>query len=113
MNQVLYIEGKVQKNRYNDQLQIFPTAVVPAREVEEGISEQTCYIKIVKDRNPSEHFVSFRQLVKKYSGNVPVILFYEERNKQVLLESEYWVQATSELKQELQLLFGEENVVFK
>lgn len=113
LNQVLYIEGKVQKNRYNDQLQIFPTVVVPAREVEEGISEQTCYIKIVKDRNPSEHFISFRQLVKKYSGNVPVILFYEERNKQVLLESEYWVQATSELKQELQLLFGEENVVFK
>lgn len=113
LNQVLYIEGKVQKNRYNDQLQIFPTAVFPAREVEESISEQTCYIKIVKDRNPSEHFISFRQLVKKYSGNVPVILFYEERNKQVLLESEYWVQATSELKQELQLLFGEENVVFK
>lgn len=112
-NQVLYIEGRVQKNRYNDQLQILPFKITPAHEIEETISEQTCYIKIVKERNQPDLFMTFRQLIKEYGGSIPVVLFYEETGKQVLLESEYWLQENSDLNQELQSLFGEGNVIFK
>lgn len=113
LNQVLYIEGRAQKNRYNDQLQIMPHKIVSAQAVEESISEQTCYIKITKECNQQELFVTFRQLIKNYRGSIPVILFYEETSKQVLLESEYWLQENPVLYQELQTLFGEGNVIFK
>ncbi|MHC5269912.1 DNA polymerase III subunit alpha [Enterococcus sp. LJL98] len=113
LNQVLYIEGRMQNNRYSNQLQVIPTKITPAAEVENSISEQTCYIKVVAEKNQPATFHTYRQLVQSFKGTVPVVFYYEETGKKVLLESEYWMSEDLRDKEALSVLFGEENVIFK
>lgn len=112
-NQVLYIEGKAQKNRFNNQLQILPTLVKSAAEEETSISDKTCYIKVEPEKNTPETWNQFRQLIKKNLGGVPIVLYYVETGKKVLLGSENWLNEQEEVFDSLSVIFGTGNIVIR
>lgn len=110
-NQVFYIEGKAEKNRFNNKLQILPTIIKPAIEEENSISNKKCYIKVVAEKNQPVTWQGFRQLIQKNSGGLPIILYYVEDGKKVLLDSENWLEEKEAVINGLIALFGKDNIV--
>lgn len=112
-NQVLYIEGKAQKNRFNNQLQILPNVVKSAVQVEESISDKTCFIKVLAEKNQAEVWQAFRQIIQKHPGQLPIVLYYVENGKKVLVDSNNWLMDNENVFVELTLLFGKGNIVVR
>ena len=49
-------------------------------------------------------------ILKKHFGYVPVIMYYQETNKQQLVPKDMYINPTEQLIKELSSLLGEENV---
>lgn len=112
-NKVLYIEGKAQKNRFNGQLQILPKVVKSAVEEEQSISDKTCYIKVLAEKDIAEVWQQFRTLIQASPGKMPIVLYYVESGKKILLDSENWLAEQSEVAATLALIFGKDNIVVR
>ncbi len=80
-NQVYYIEGKVEKNKYNDQLQVIANQVVAAKTLADTIADKTAYLKIPAAADQKQLVASLYAVIKQFRGNVPVIIYYEKPEK--------------------------------
>lgn len=109
----MYIEGKAQKNRFNGQLQILPKVVKSAVEEEQSISDKTCYIKVLAEKDIAEVWQQFRTLIQASPGKMPIVLYYVESGKKILLDSENWLAEQSEVAATLALIFGKDNIVVR
>jgi len=112
-NQVYYIEGKVEKNKYNDKLQIIANQVIPAKELADSIADKTGYLKIAKDADQKQLLEKLYVVIHQFNGNVPIVLYYEATGETRLLPEKNWVTYTKELYASLEKIMGKENVVFK
>lgn len=79
--QVYYVEGKVERSTYNQELQILVQRIEKAQQVETSISDETCFIRITKDVEQTDVF----QKMKRYSvvifGHIPVIVYFEKQER--------------------------------
>lgn len=112
-NQVYYIEGKVEKSNYNDQLQVIANQLVAAKSLADTIADKTAYLKIPAKDAQKQLLKELYATIKGASGNVPIIIYYEETGEIRLLPEKNWVTYTEELQQSLEKILGKENVVFK
>lgn len=113
VNQVLYVEGKSEKSKFNGELQVLAQSMEPAERVEASLADQTCYLKVATTADAQQLMRQLSDIIKEYPGNVPVILFFEKDRKKQLLDEKRWIDYSDESTQLLKQLFGEENVVFR
>lgn len=112
INQVLYIEGKVETSSFNGELQILASRVEQANHIEETIADKTCYLRISAQEEP-DVLPELAQILTEYTGNVPVILFFEATHKKQLLDEKSWIVYTDKSEMALKQLLGADNVVFR
>lgn len=60
-----------------------------------------------------EQLAKLKSVLKKYPGNKDTVIYIESTSKKYILKGEYGVSYNNEIKDELELLFGKKNVVFK
>ncbi|MBL1229413.1 DNA polymerase III subunit alpha [Enterococcus sp. BWB1-3] len=113
LNQVYYVEGKVEKSTYNQELQVLVNEITEAAPIEKGISEKTCYLKIEESEGAQKTLQEIRRIIQHYPGSIPVVLFYADQKKKIILDNNYWITENTEVQQQFKALLGETNVVFK
>ena len=111
--QVYYIEGKVERSTYNQELQVLVNRIERASELEHKISEKTCFLRIVKDKDTKEHLQQVQDILQRHKGHIPVILYFEASGKKIALSEENWLDDSEESKCQLSSLLGEKNLAFK
>ncbi|EOH99781.1 DNA polymerase III, alpha subunit [Enterococcus haemoperoxidus ATCC BAA-382] len=112
-NQVYFVEGKIEKSNYNQELQLLVNQIEKASEIENSISATTCYLKIIEAKDQKEVLQSIHEVIQKHKGNTPVIIYFEKNGKKLVLGEENWVTDTVDAKEQLEAILGGQNVVFK
>ncbi|MGX7245758.1 DNA polymerase III subunit alpha [Enterococcus quebecensis] len=112
-NQVYYVEGKIEKSNYNQELQLLVNQIEKASDIEKNISATTCYLRIVEEKDQKDILQSVHEVIKQYKGNTPVIMYFEKNGKKLVLGEENWLADTVAAKEQLETILGIENVVFK
>lgn len=112
-NRVYFVEGKIEKSNYNQELQLLVDKIMQADELERTIANVTCYLKIPSGENESFQLRQVHEILKNNKGSSPVILFYEKNKKKLVLGEENWVDYSGAIEEQLQEILGVENVVFK
>ncbi|MEO2434724.1 DNA polymerase III subunit alpha, partial [Enterococcus faecalis] len=107
--QVYYVEGKVERSTYNQELQILVQRIEKAQQVETSISDETCFIRITKDVEQTDVFQKMKEVLSRHAGHIPVIVYFEKTGKKIVLNEENWVAHTSASQQQLAYVLGEQN----
>lgn len=113
VNQVLYIEGKVERSSFNGELQVLAHRIESAETVEESFADQTCYLKIATQSEEKTLLEQLSIVIREHPGNVPILLFFEKDRRKQLLDEKRWLSYSEDVEQLLKRIFGEKNVVFK
>ncbi|GGJ72543.1 DNA polymerase-3 subunit alpha [Anoxybacillus voinovskiensis] len=100
--EIVLLEGKVETRGGNGKIIIKNVT---------ALSEETLFIKICPHHIPK--LASLKQLLQRYRGTVPVVLYYEHERKTVKLSPDYYVNASSKCVMELKTLIGGPYVVVK
>ncbi|MEI5992753.1 DNA polymerase III subunit alpha [Candidatus Enterococcus mansonii] len=111
--QVYYVEGKIEKSNYNQELQLLVNRIEKASDIEKSISATTCYLKITKENDGKDVLQKIREVIQQHLGQIPVILYFEENGKKLVLGEENWLTDSEDVKQQLITILGSQNVVFK
>ncbi|MGX7148618.1 DNA polymerase III subunit alpha [Enterococcus ureasiticus] len=112
-NQVYFVEGKIEKSNYNQELQLLVNQIEKASDIENSISATTCYLKIIEAKDQKEVLQSIHEVIQKHRGNTPVIIYFEKNGKKLVLGEENWLADTVDAKEQLEAILGGQNVVFK
>ncbi|MBP2099335.1 DNA polymerase III subunit alpha [Enterococcus rivorum] len=112
-NQVYYVEGKVERSKYNQELQLLVDVIEKAEKIEGTISELTCFLRITEELDTKKTLQKVQEVMKNHPGPVPVILYFQQSGKKIVLSDENWIKDTNEVKHELSSILGEENIAFK
>lgn len=111
-NAVLYIEGKVEVSRYNGEIQLVADKIDVAEHEQSKLAQQTCYLKISAEAQ-AMHMQTLANLMKQYRGTVPVVMFYTQSGKKLLVNEANWVSDDPHFVAQLEELLGKGNVIFK
>ncbi|MFC4183344.1 DNA polymerase III subunit alpha [Saccharococcus thermophilus] len=101
---VQLLEGKLDVRAGKPQLVI--RQVLP-------LDTKALYIKIRPEHMAAGKLFTLKALLRKYHGNTPVFLYYEQEQKMVKLAEEYNVSLTDESIAAFKELFGHEHIVVK
>lgn len=112
-NQVYYVEGKIDKSKYNQELQLLVNQIEKASAIENSISTMTCYLRIVEAKDQKDILQSVHAVIQKHQGTIPVILYFEKNGKKLVLGAENWLADTADVKEQLEAILDSGNVVFK
>lgn len=111
-NAVLYIEGKVEVSRYNGEIQLIADKIDLAENEQNKMGQLTCYLKISAEAQTSK-MQELAHVMKQHKGTNPVVMFYAQSGKKVLLKETNWVSHDQHFVEQLEELLGKGNVVFK
>lgn len=113
MEQVYVVTGKVERSRYNQNIQLIADTCRPAASFEDKVARTKCYLKIEETNDTPAALRQLKDILMQHGGNIPVILFYEKNNTSAVLDEKFWVNDSAELKAALGQLLHESHVVFK
>ncbi|MGX7174071.1 DNA polymerase III subunit alpha [Enterococcus ratti] len=113
INKVIFVQGKVEISKYNQELQLIGENFSDPVELEEQYSSQTCYLRIKKEVDSPNMLKQLQETFQKYPGYIPVVIYHEKNQRKVVLAEAYWVDGSKNLKAQLAYLLQAENVVFK
>ncbi len=106
---IVIIDGKIEERNGAKQLIISSAKEVVKNEVGKNV----LYLKIQKHQEQGELLHVLKKLLNRYSGDTPVILYYEETRRSIRLGKEDYVQPTTVFLKEIQSLLGSDNVILK
>ena len=107
---VFVIRGKVEKSKYNQELQIIANEVQLAKDMKEV---KKCFINVTAKNDTLDMLNHLQSILLKHHGNSPVVLVFRHKNENTLLEQRYWVTQSKEVEQEVSALLGEGMIIFK
>lgn len=113
LEHVYLIEGKVETSRYNGEVQLLAQKLQLAASIRKDTSDLTCYLKIDKHHEEISILNQLSDIIKEYSGECFVILYYESEKKQKRLPADLKIKNNSKVAELLEKLLGKENVIFK
>lgn len=109
---MIYVEGKVEERR-EEEKQLIVNQIQDVKELSQSSSPDKCFIRIPSEHMHSAVLSKIEETLRQYSGNIPVILYYAESNKKVVLNETDWVDGSSELQKRLEELIGGGNIVIQ
>ncbi|MGM9902542.1 DNA polymerase III subunit alpha [Enterococcus sp. 10A9_DIV0425] len=112
-NQVIFVQGRTEISKYNQELQLIAEIVADPEKLEEQYPEQTCYLRIKEELDEPQTMKKLQELFQKFPGYIPVVMYHEKDQRKVVLPEAFWVDGNTSLKTQLLHLLQEENVVFK
>ncbi|OIJ12404.1 DNA polymerase III subunit alpha [Anaerobacillus alkalilacustris] len=112
MGQLVFLEGNLEITKERAQLILKKVVDVTTLQKKQKL-ESVLYIKISNEYASQKKLIQLKQVIKRYQGNVKVILYYEEKKQSVQLSDEYKISATKLCLEELYTILGRENVVVK
>lgn len=113
VGKVYYVEGKVERSKYNQELQVLVNELSEAAPQEAAISDKTCYLRIEDSTSARDLLRQVKEIIQQAPGSVPVVLFYADKKKKVVLDKSYWIAENETVQESFSQLLGAENVVFK
>lgn len=113
VGKVYYVEGKVERSKYNQELQVLVNTISEAAPMESSISDKTCYLRIEGTIGSQDILQQVKTIIQQTPGSVPVVLFYADQKKKVVLDKNYWIAEDETVLKSFSELLGAENVVFK
>lgn len=109
---VVLVKGKTE-NR-NGKLQLIVDTMETLEMLEEKLAKkQTLFLKITKDQSSYQVLGKVQQVIQRYKGDIPVILYYEDKQQTLQLSQEYGVHPIKKCLTELSELLGVDNVILK
>lgn len=111
-NAIIYVEGKVEKNR-DQTKQMIVSSLVDVNVLAEIEKIDRIFIRIPSEKDDVESLQELNQLLKEHRGTIPVILYYEKTKKKLVLNEINWVDGTQNLKNALEKVMGAGNIVIQ
>ncbi len=108
---LLLFKGKMDTR--NNQLQLIINQVQELPENVDMPDETKLFVRMEKKHQGDQVYIVLKELLKKYPGETPVVLYYEESQKLIQLQPELWIQSCPELLNQLKDLLGDKNVVLQ
>jgi DNA polymerase-3 subunit alpha len=109
---VVLLKGHVEER--NGKLQFIVQKLEEAESIKNlEMTKEKLYIRVPKDHHDTEMLKEINAILKKYKGNTPVILYYEDRNQTLQLSEKDWIQPEANFLDELKALLGVSNVILK
>lgn len=112
MEQAYLIEGKIERSSFNQQLQLIARKIERADELLATLKQATCFLRITAPLNTPKRLKELADLLERFHGTTPVIMYYEAQKQQKMLEERFWIDPTPKALEQIQELIGNENVVF-
>lgn len=78
LEKVYLVQGKVERSRYDQAIQLLVEEMVPAQVAEDDISDKTLFIRVQSDRDTKEIQQGIAERLQLSPGKVPVVIFYEK-----------------------------------
>ena len=75
--------------------------------------QQILYLKITQNYASNEQLFQLKNILKKYSGQIKVILFYEAERRYIELSDDFSVSGSNQCLEALCNILGKQNVVIK
>ncbi|MGE8206330.1 DNA polymerase III subunit alpha [Heyndrickxia sp. NPDC080065] len=107
--EIALIEGNIEERNGKPQFIIQKMNDVQSLENK----KKKLYLKIPQSLHPHESLQKIKSILHTNIGNVPVILFYEEKDQTIQLSKSDWANPTAECLNQLKLFLGEQNVILR
>ena len=108
-DKMFLVNGKVEKR--NNKKQIIVNKIQQADEILKKISHRILFLRV--DQLEKNKFQKLFLTLKKYPGQIPIILIDKKNHKNKLLNSKYFVSLNNFLFLELKKILGKSNIVLK
>ena len=109
-HEVYFVKGKVEKSKYNQEIQIIADEIYLAKEMK---TIEKCFINITAKNDKLDLLNDLQSILVKHQGASPVILVFRHKKRNTLLEQPYWVNKSDELIEQVSSLLGEGMIIFK
>ncbi|MBM7712776.1 DNA polymerase III subunit alpha [Enterococcus xiangfangensis] len=113
LEQVYLVQGKVERSRYDQTLQLLVESLIPAQSAEEGISDKTLFLRVQANQDTSAIQKEIAQTLQLSPGKVPVVIYYEKSRRKIALDKKFWIGINDPLLAALSDILGEQNVVIR
>ncbi|NVY95745.1 DNA polymerase III subunit alpha [Lactobacillus sp. DCY120] len=107
--QVYVIQVKVSLNQ-RQQPELVAEKLVAAQQVLQEQPQHRLFIRIMKQN--SQILQQLLALTLKFSGPIPVVVYFADSDEKFLLKKQNWVQDNSQFRIQLQQLVGTDNFVY-
>lgn len=113
VNHCFLLFGKVEKSKYNGELQMIADKVFIDEEIHKQLTNKTCFLRLVEGFHNQEVVNQVKQLLASSPGNIPVVIYDPISKQKVRVAEELWITFSNDLYNKLRQLLGAENVVMK
>ncbi|MEG2644764.1 MAG: DNA polymerase III subunit alpha, partial [Enterococcus sp.] len=113
VEQVYVVQGKVERSRYDQTIQLLVEEIELAQTAEKAISDQTLYLRVKAEKESTAIEREIADQIKLSPGNVPVIIYYEKNQRKIVLAKKFWIGVNDSLIAALRDILGEQNVVIR
>lgn len=107
---VVLVKGRANVSA-DGEAKVIAASVTPLVQDTEEKKQPSLWIKQAADNEMP--LVWIRQILEKYTGNVPVYIYEEKTKKTMKADPKYWVTLGEDLVKELKATMGEKNVAVK
>lgn len=111
--QVYLVQGKVERSRYDQALQLLVEEMTLAQTAEDQLSDQTLFLRVQQNQDTPESQQAIADCLQLSPGNVPVVIYYEEKRRKIVLDKKFWIGVNEALLNALSDILGEQNVVIR
>lgn len=110
---IVFMEGKIEQRRGNKQFIIQYAAEMDKVIHDVCHREGTLYLKIEKETNTPMHHEKLKILLKNNPGKTKIVLYYAEEKRTVRYGEKDRVYPSEKFLDQLEGIFGKENVILK
>lgn len=113
VGQLVLLEGKIETTEERVQLIVNKATDIKSLPKKKEMTEGVLFLKINQYQAAQIKLLKLKETLKKYPGNVKVILHYEEKKQNIQLSDDFSITASDQCLEELFLILGRQNVVIK
>ncbi|MBO0413855.1 DNA polymerase III subunit alpha [Enterococcus hulanensis] len=113
LEKVYLVQGKVERSRYDQAIQLLVEEMIPAQTAEDEISDKTLFLRVQAEQDTTEIQQGIAERLQLSPGKVPVVIYYEKSRRKIVLDKKFWVGVNDTLLNALSDILGEQNVVIR
>lgn len=111
-NKILFIDGKVEEGQQEEK-QVLINFLADASELAQESSKDKCFIRIQSEMETPENLAEMHQIMQQFPGNTPVILYYVQTNRKIVVNESGWINGSPECLLALEELLGNGNIILQ